>query len=303
MSGGAVADALASCLRQQLAIDLATLQPVGGGCSHRAWWLQGRGGEQIFAKTNRPEQLPLLEAEAEGLAALAAAAEPPGLQIPTALHCGISGGQAVLLLPWLELRTGPSQEPRSWAALGAQLAQLHRRSLSAAQHGYGWPQDNFIGAGPQANGWHAEWGSFFAERRLGSQLAWAERQGRTLPDAQELLAQVPLWLRSHRCDPVLVHGDLWAGNASLLQGGGATLFDPAVYRGDREVDLAMAQLFGGFPAAFFKGYSEQWPLEPGHEQRLELYNLYHLLNHANLFGGGYWEQAQRSIQALLRRFN
>jgi fructosamine-3-kinase len=113
---------------------------------------------------------------------------------------------------------------------------------------------------------------------------------------------VPAWLAGHPAEPCLVHGDLWSGNASLLAGGGGALFDPAVYRGDREVDLAMAQLFGGFPPAFFAGYEAAWPLPEGHRQRVELYNLYHLLNHANLFGGSYWSQAERSIAALLRQW-
>jgi fructosamine-3-kinase len=108
------------------------------------------------------------------------------------------------------------------------------------------------------------------------------------------------WLNGHGAEPCLVHGDLWSGNAGLLASGGGALFDPAVYRGDREVDLAMAQLFGGFPTAFFKGYEQEWPLPTGHRQRRELYNLYHLLNHANLFGGSYWDQAERSIRSLLK---
>ena len=103
----------------------------------------------------------------------------------------------------------------------------------------------------------------------------------------------------HGAEPCLVHGDLWAGNGALLVDGRGAIFDPAVYWGDREVDLAMAHLFGGFPACFFAGYEGRWPLPPGHRQRREIYNLYHLLNHANLFGGGYWRQAQASIDALL----
>jgi fructosamine-3-kinase len=113
------------------------------------------------------------------------------------------------------------------------------------------------------------------------------------------LELVPDWLDGHQVKPALVHGDLWSGNAALLAGGGGALFDPAVYWGDREVDLAMAQLFGGFPKAFFAGYESSWPLGPRSQERVVLYNLYHLLNHANLFGGSYWTQSQRCIDGLL----
>ena len=117
--------------------------------------------------------------------------------------------------------------------------------------------------------------------------------------SSDLLAWVPAWLEDHAPQPCLVHGDLWSGNASLLTGGAGCLLDPAVYRGDREVDLAMARLFGGFPEAFFLGYEEEWPLPEGWRQRVDLYNLYHLLNHANMFGGGYKKQAQTVINSLL----
>jgi fructosamine-3-kinase len=110
---------------------------------------------------------------------------------------------------------------------------------------------------------------------------------------------VPAWLEQHGAQPCLVHGDLWSGNAALTASGSGALFDPAVYRGDREVDLAMARLFGGFPEAFFAGYERAWPLPAGHRGRVRLYNLYHLLNHANLFGGGYGRQAQETIDHLL----
>ncbi|MFM8976337.1 MAG: fructosamine kinase family protein [Vulcanococcus sp.] len=130
--------------------------------------------------------------------------------------------------------------------------------------------------------------------------AHSQSGGRRLSGAEALLERAAGWLGSHSAEACLVHGDLWSGNAALLSEGGGAIFDPAVYRGDREVDLAMARLFGGFPPAFFAGYEATWPLLAGHHQRLELYNLYHRLNHANLFGGSYWAQAKRSIAGLLR---
>jgi fructosamine-3-kinase len=180
---------------------------------------------------------------------------------------------------------------------------LHRASAEAgASEGrFGWSCDNVIGANPQINAWNPSWGQFFVDCRLAPQLRWAEQQGRHLRGVPQLLDRVPDWLEGHQVKPALVHGDLWSGNAALLAGGGGALFDPAVYWGDREVDVAMAQLFGGFPQAFFAGYESSWALEPGSHQRRPIYNLYHLLNHANLFGGAYWDQAQSCMDGLLTR--
>jgi fructosamine-3-kinase len=302
MAVGEPSDPLASWLQQRLGQCLVARTPVAGGCIHQAWHLTLADGRSVFAKTNAAASQPLLEAEAQGLDVLARHA-PPGLVIPRPLAVGVAGDQAVLVLPWLELE--------SWAAgaadpaafqLGQALAALHRASAAAAPaDGYGWPTDNFIGSGPQHNGWRRHWGVFFAECRLAPQLDWAARRGQPLRAAQELVERVPAWLAGHGSQPVLVHGDLWCGNAGRLADGRATLFDPACYWGDREVDLAMAQLFGGFPPTFFRGYAQGWPLEPGAQRRVELYNLYHLLNHANLFGGGYGRRAQSSIDDLLAR--
>jgi len=319
------AAALAPWLAERLGLSLRDLQPVAGGCIHRAWRLrletqgQGRGPapNYLFAKTNRPEALPLLEAEADGLAALAAAAEGSGLVVPQPLALGLVGGEAVLVLPWLDLGLGRGADPaRTWAAVGAGLARLHRRSLVAPLGpgdrlgSYGWCRDNAIGTAPQANGWMANWSHFFGERRLAPQLETLARSSRSLAGAAALLERLDALLADHQPDACLVHGDLWSGNLDALAGScqpgldgsplavGA-LFDPASYRGDREVDLAMARLFGGVPEAFFKGYEREWPLSPGHEKRISLYNLYHLLNHANLFpGGGYHRRAQATVTAL-----
>jgi len=296
-------DPLAPWLQEQLSITLVARTPVGGGCIHRAWCLQTGDGERLFAKTNLAEQGPLLEAEAEGLRALAQVA-PPDLRIPTPLALGLAGEESVLVLPWLELARG-TPGPGAWATFGANLARLHRRSLKRAPEntrdlpGFGWDRDNFIGASPQINGWNGSWGLFFTECRLGPQFRWLARKGLPLAGADRLLERLPSWLDGREVEPCLVHGDFWSGNGSLLADGGASVFDPAIYRGDRETDLAMARMFGGFPEAFFQGYNDEWPLEEGWQARKELYNLYHLLNHANLFGGCYNTQAQGVLNALL----
>ena len=295
-------DPLAAWLAERLGVVLRDRSPVGGGCIHSAWGLALADGRRLFAKTGPVSSaLTLLEAEADGLAALAAAADPQRLAVPTPLALGVVAGQAVLVLPWLELAGG------DWRGLGAALADLHRRSLAGPLRegdrgatAFGWPQDNRIGASPQANGWLEAWGEFFMERRLAPQLERLARAGHPLPGADALLARTPDWLAGHRPEPCLAHGDLWSGNAGVLADGRGAIYDPAVHRADREVDLAMAQLFGGFPAAFFEGYAGEWPLPDNHRQRVDLYNLYHLLNHANLFGGAYTAQAGRLIARLLR---
>lgn len=295
-----------------LGLPVRSRSPVAGGCIHRAWRLELADGRRLFAKTNRAAALALLEAEAEGLAALATVADRATLAVPSPLVLGVAGEDAVLVLPWLELGSpGGAGTPAAWRRLGAALAGLHRGSLTLPPggagvggktpppHRYGWHRDNYIGSCPQRNGWMEDWGRFFAERRLAPQLALLERRDGPLPGGQELLEQVPVWLAEHRPEPCLVHGDLWSGNAALLSDGRGALFDPAVYRGDREVDLAMAHLFGGFPDTFFSGYAERWPLPEGHRRRVTLWNLYHLLNHANLFGGGYRGQVRVAVEKLL----
>jgi fructosamine-3-kinase len=293
-----VQDQLAPWLAERLGVKLATIAPVSGGCIHRAWCLGLAAGERLFAKTNQASALAMFEAEAAGLRALARWARPP-LQVPEPLAVGQAGSLAVLVLPWLELAGGGGRSA-DWRGLGAGLAELHRRSSGGESRGFGFEADNFIGSAPQANAWHRDWPQFFADCRLVPQLRRAAAAGRSLRGAERLLGDLPAWLGGHACEPVLVHGDLWSGNAGLLAPGrGAALFDPASHWADREVDLAMARLFGGFPPAFFAGYAEVWPLQPGAEARVALYNLYHLLNHANLFGGGYWGQAQASLDGLL----
>lgn len=302
-------DPFAPWLAERLGVELVGCAPVGGGCIHSAWRLDLADGSRLFAKTNGASSLPLLEAEAEGLRALKVAAGNEGPQLPVPLACGLAGPSAVLVLSWLDLEGGRSaaQGP-PWRRLGAALAGLHRHSLTrscaAGDRGgssFGWPRDNVIGAFPQGNGWDDDWGRFFVERRLVPQLEHLARSGTPLAQAQSLLERAGQWLVDHQPDPSLVHGDLWSGNAAISAGGQGAIFDPAIYRGDREVDLAMARLFGGFPEAFFEGYTETWPLPSGHEFRRDLYNLYHLLNHANLFGGSYLGQCQGQIEKLLSR--
>lgn len=239
-------------------------------------------GRPCFRKANDARFADALAAEAEGLAALRAA----GVRAPEPLALGVEAGEAWLLLEYLELRNDGD-----WAALGRMLAAQHR------YHGehFGWTRDNYIGATPQANGWLAHWPTFFAERRLAPQLRLARENGFRVEagNVMELLAQ-------HQPQPSLLHGDLWSGNAGFTREG-PVVFDPAVYYGDREADLAMTELFGGFPPQFYEAYRATLPVDPGYEKRKALYNLYHLLNHLNLFGAGYLGQVRAVLRLLLLR--
>ena len=223
-----------------------------------------------------------IAAEAEGLAALRAA----GARVPALIGHRTQGNQAVLELERLEL--GSSGD---YGALARMLAAVHRSETDR----YGWPGDNYIGATPQLNGWSTDWVEFWRERRLRPQLELAARNGFAL-DCGFLLQSLGK-LIGHRPPASLLHGDLWSGNAGFHRGA-PVLFDPAVYYGDREADLAMTELFGGFPREFYAAYEEAYPLPAGYAQRKRLYNLYHLLNHLNLFGGGYLGQVKSTLGLL-----
>jgi protein-ribulosamine 3-kinase len=247
------------------------------------------GGRKYFAKINEREQLDNFAAEADGLAALAAA----GVRVPAPLCKGQGGGEAFLVLEYLEMRASGD-----YAALGSALALLH----SVRGESFGWPRDNYIGSTPQINRRSSSWSEFWRDSRLAPQLELAGKNGLgagLLRKGERLLGALPGLLSRHAPSASLLHGDLWSGNAGFLADGAPVLFDPAVYRGDREADLAMTELFGGFPRNFYSAYAEIAPLGEGYAARKTLYNLYHVLNHANLFGGGYALQAERMIDLLL----
>jgi fructosamine-3-kinase len=274
---------------------LRSAEPASGGCIHAALCLKGEdaGGEaRYFAKVAAPERAALLVAEAEGLATIGRAG---AIRVPGVIAQGGDDENAWLVLEWLDLETlSPAAGVRLGTALAAQHRALHTR--------FGWEKDNFIGASPQANGWSDDWLGFWRERRIHAQLrmAMANRYpGRMIDRGERLLADCEAFFRSHRPMPSLLHGDLWGGNAAALGDGTPVVFDPAVYCGDREADLAMTELFGGFPKDFHAAYRAAWPLDDGYSVRRDFYNLYHVLNHANLFSGSYVEQGARLIERLL----
>ena len=264
---------------------------LGGGCINEAVCLEGMG-QRYFIKLNRADLLHMFEAEAAGLEAIMASGS---VRVPRPLCRGVEEGRS-----WLALEFIPMSSPgaAAAAALGEQLAAMHRCSQDA----FGWDRDNTIGATPQPNTRDGSWMSFLRDRRLGFQLELAATSGapRSLIEAGSLLLEsLEYFFQDYSPRPSLLHGDLWGGNWAVDEAGAPVIFDPAVYYGDRETDIAMTELFGGFDKAFYRAYRRAWPLHPGYESRRDLYQLYHILNHFNLFGGGYAGQAQHLIDRLL----
>jgi protein-ribulosamine 3-kinase len=264
--------------------------PVGGGSINDAYRIEGRDGARYFVKLNDARHLPMFAAEAEGLEALAATNT---IRVPRAFAHGSAGRQSYLVLEYLEMNGRGNA-----GLLGEQLAAMHH----CIRDQYGFADDNFIGSTPQPNGWHDDWIDFWRQRRLGFQLQLAESNGyggqlRRL--GERLMEKLPAIFDGYLPQPSLLHGDLWGGNHGFLQDGTPAIFDPAAYYGDRECDLAMTELFGGYSGDFYAAYRSVYPLDAGYTVRKELYNLYHILNHANLFGGGYAGQAEHMMQRLL----
>ncbi len=257
---------------------------VSGGDINDSSLLVLSNGERVFLKENRGKSEDFFTAEAEGLKALGAAGV---IDVAKALATGGGAGDAFLLLEYIE---GGRPMPDFWYGFGRRLALLHKSDAASFIPGgrFGFTMDNYIGATPQSNKPCDTWVGFFREMRLEAQfrMAWhyfdegdRKRIGALLDDLDRYLTEPKA--------PSLLHGDLWGGNFMVNKDGCPVLIDPAVYVGHAEADIAMTELFGGFRGDFYRGYHDELPEEPGYEDRRSLYNLYHLLNHLNLFGSGY----------------
>ncbi|TAG98279.1 MAG: fructosamine kinase family protein [Oscillatoriales cyanobacterium] len=288
---------------------------VSGGCINQGYAISSTS-RTYFAKINQASQVAMFEAEALGLQQMR---ETQTIRVPESICWGTEGNSAYIVLEWLDLggRGGDSAwdsfASRAGEEMGRKLAAMHKctppsppllRGGEEPNAGllrgcFGWDRNNTIGSTLQINHWTANWAEFWAEHRIGYQLKLANSRGGHFPQGERLLKVIPELLADYEPEPSLVHGDLWGGNAGIMPGGEPVIFDPATYFGDREVDMAMTELFGGFPAAFYRGYNQVWPLDSGYEKRKTLYNLYHILNHFNLFGGSYDSQANQMINRIL----
>ncbi|WP_199608651.1 fructosamine kinase family protein [Flocculibacter collagenilyticus] len=242
----------------------------------------------FFIKINEKHYLDNFNAEAFSLEKLTATRS---VKVPEVILTGSTLNNAYLVTEFLPF----NEKKCNWSLLASQLAACHQ---SVEQEMFGWDDDNFIGHTPQPNCWKKKWCSFFAEQRIGWQLQLLEEQNIHLLDINEITSFIKNKLASHQPTPSLLHGDLWRGNLSFCDGN-PVIFDPACYFGDREVDIAMTELFGRLPDEFYATYNEILPLSDGYQTRKEIYNLYHILNHALMFKGHYIQQAKAMITKIL----
>ncbi len=263
-------------------------RPIGGGCISNAEQLKGANAS-YFLKTNRESFLEFFEQESDSLKELAASQT---FKIPKPLAFGIADGRSYLVLEYIQ---PGSPRADSWARFGRQLAHLHEKQYAY----FGWHRDNVIGATHQPNRKSDQWIDFFRERRLLHQIKLALENGLNLIGSDRLLEQLPSFFNGYSPYPSLLHGDLWSGNAAFDTDGDPYIFDPCCYYGDRETDLAFTEFFGGFHTDFYAAYNETHSLDSGYTIRKTLYNLYHCLNHYNLFGSSYANQAQAMTNQLL----
>ena len=268
---------------------IADRQSVSGGCINQGYLIKGKQA-QYFVKLNDVNLVEMFAAEALGLKQMSATQT---IIVPKPVCWGTADSNSYIVLQWLDLG---GRSNSAWTEMGHQLAAMHRQGTNEK---FGWEMNNTIGSTPQINTWMDNWADFFAEQRIGYQLKLAQRRGGSFPDLNRVVEAVRSKLASRQPQASLLHGDLWSGNAAFTSDGQPVIFDPATYYGDREADIAMTELFGGFPTAFYNGYNEAWQLDAGYSQRKSIYNLYHVLNHFNLFGGGYGNQAKRIIEGLI----
>ena len=272
-------------------------QSVAGGDTNQAYFIDGHFVDEntpvsFFVKFNQKNRLDMFEAEAEGLQEIE---NSQAIRVPHVVCTGLETQQSFLVLEKLPLAMGTQSSAKY---LGEQLARMHKQ---VSPH-FGWSRDNTIGSTQQINTQTNNWIEFWREQRLGYQLQLAKQNGASqslINKGEELLNNLEALFIDYEPKASLLHGDMWSGNYGYLKDGTPVIFDPAVYYGDREADIAMTELFGGFSADFYSSYNEVWPLDKGYQQRKVLYNLYHVLNHYNLFGGGYGMQAENNIDQLL----
>ncbi len=278
-------------LTSKQSFSIINTHPVSGGCINSAFVLQGKN-KSYFIKLNRANLLPMFKAEFLGLKEIA---QSDTVKVPNPLLYGSLADKAFLIMEYLSLKPGTRA---SDALLGQHLAKLHK----IPQAYFGWQQNNTIGSTEQINTSSNNWINFWQENRLGFQLSIAESNGyagRLTESGAKLAESISYFFYDYNPQASLLHGDLWSGNAAISEQGEPIIFDPACYYGDREADIAMTELFGGYGRHFYDDYNQAYPLHSGYKTRKQLYNLYHILNHLNLFGEGYLRQAQDMIDYLL----
>lgn len=286
-------DSIVSQIEAAIGVDCSNYQTqsIGGGCINSAYKIT-TADQAFFVKLNQPEGVDMFAAEAQGLNEMT---EANCVRVPEVITYGQADGHSFLALEYVQLG---SMRGQAATLLGEQLAQMH----DIEQPFFGWHVDNTIGSTPQFNQRSDDWLLFYQQQRLGPQLELAAQQGfggALQRCGDKLQADMAHFFSGYTPQPALLHGDLWGGNASADENGNPVIYDPATYYGDREADIAMTELFGGFGGGFHDAYQSIYRLDSGYPVRKTLYNLYHVLNHLNMFGGGYLGQAEAMIAQLL----
>ncbi len=283
-----LADEISSATGQEFVCHATSA--AGGGCINQAMVISD-GETSFFVKLNRAALADMFSAEAAGLREITGTAS---VRVPAPICHGHHAEYAYLVLEHVPMR---GLDAPSATALGEQLARMHRHTSGH----FGWDRDNTIGSTPQHNDNSDDWVRFWRHQRLEALTDKLKNQApkQTLDVFYALTEKVDVFFRDYTPVASLLHGDLWGGNVSRDEHGAPVIFDPAVYYGDRETDIAMTELFGRLGENFYAAYHEQWPLDDGYALRRDLYNLYHVLNHALLFGGGYLSQARGMAGRLL----
>lgn len=276
---------------ENISFTIAKSRTIGGGSINSAFLLES-STRQYFVKTNSAKYAEMFAAEAEGLAELH---KPGVIKVPRPVCWDTQDKITFIVLEYIDFGRGVTQSAEKF---GQQLAALHKVTAPC----FGWHRDNTIGSTEQRNAQTKNWVEFYREQRLEFQIKLALSQGyngeiKTL--GAKLCDRLDAFFIDYQPQSSLLHGDLWSGNYDYDSDGNPVIFDPAVYYGDREADMAMTELFGGFPKSFYDAYQDAYPLDTGYEIRKTLYNLYHILNHLNLFGGGYYQQSVVMMQRLL----
>ncbi|MER2493939.1 fructosamine kinase family protein [Catenovulum sediminis] len=268
--------------------NITNKQAISGGDISSAYQIMGDNGQSYFVKLNKLSFIENFLCEAANLEKIS---RTDSLYCPQVITYGSSKNYSFLVLEWLDFTSPKMQE---WHQAGQALAQMH---MGDTQAQFGYEENNYIGKTIQPNPWHNNWSTFFAEQRIGHQLELLNEKGVKIGDIDDIVALVHSHLKPRKPDAMLLHGDLWRGNISFIKSR-PVVYDPACYYGDHETDLAMTELFGKLPREFYQGYEQILPIDTGYNQRKHIYNFYHILNHANLFGGSYIDQCRLYLHTL-----
>jgi len=286
-----IAAEISAAIHQKFSI--TDFSATSGGCINTTYVVQD-SSHKFFIKLNSVRFQPMFEAEFQALLEIESS---DTIRVPHPVCTGSLDAHC-----WLAMEYMPLQNNGNQAKLGEQLAAMHKITHTT----FGWDRDNTIGSTPQTNAPSNNWQEFFRENRLRYQLNLAAANGytgRLQKAGADLLVCMADFFGGYKPVPSLLHGDLWSGNYAFIEEGNPVIYDPALYYGDRETDIAMTELFGGFTNDFRRSYEACWPLDDGYKTRRILYNCYHILNHLNLFGGGYARQAEDMIMRLLSERN